>query len=164
MTAPKLCFLPLAALAVAGCAGFYSGANLVPGASTGADVVAAMGQPAEIIELRGGESLWEYPRGLGRQTYAVRLAPDGRVRSVSQVLTLQNLARLVPGQSTPADAKLVLGPPFRTTEMARRQRDVWEYYLYEDTRPVIVYLQFDRGGRLREVLRIDDPSSASRAS
>jgi SmpA / OmlA family len=161
MTTFRLCFPLAAALALFGCASFYRGSGLVPGVSTGADVAADMGRPAEIIKLPGGESLWTYPRGLGRQTYAVRLGADDRVRSLSQVLTLQNLARLEPGRSTPEDVKLLLGPPFRTTEMARLRRDVWEYYLYEDTRPIIVYLQFDPSRRLREVLRIDDPSSTN---
>jgi hypothetical protein len=44
--------------------------------------------------------------------------------------------------------------------MPRLQREVWEYDMYEDQRPIIVYVQFDPEKRVREVLRIDaQPSS-----
>ena len=149
--------------AVSACAS-YSGRNLVPGKSTAAEVEATMGKPAELVSLGGGEVLWQYPRGpAGRQTYVVRVGPDDVVREVSQVLTMQNLARLVPGESTPEDARRVLGPPFSIVPMTRLKRDVWEYYMYEDTRPIIVYLQFDSDRRLREVLRIDALSFRSRS-
>jgi hypothetical protein len=148
--------------AVSACAS-YSGRNLVPGKSTAAEVEATMGKPAELVSLVGGDVLWQYPRGpAGRQTYAVRLGPDNVVREVSQVLTMQNLAQLVPGESTPEDAKRVLGPPFRIVPMTRLRRDVWEYYMYDDTRPIIVYLQFDPDRRLREVLRVDATAFRSR--
>src|SRR5215831_18182579 len=150
-TMPATRASPLLAAALAACASYYSGAGLVPGKSTSAEVEAAMGKPAEIVNLGGGEALWQYPRG-----------PDGRVREVSQVLSMQNLTHLRPGESTPEDARRVLGPPFRIVPMTRLQRDVWEYYMYEDVRPIIVYLQFDSSQRLREVLRIDDPSFRSR--
>jgi len=155
--------IPLLAAALAACASYYSGSGLVPGKSTSAEVEAAMGKPAEIVNLGGGEALWQYPRGpAGRETFVVHIGPDGRVREVSQVLSMQNLAHLRPGESTPEDARRVLGPPFRIVPMTRLQRDVWEYYMYEDVRPIIVYLQFDSSQRLREVLRIDDPSFRSR--
>jgi len=148
--------------AVSACAS-YNGRNLVPGKSTAAEVEASMGKPAEVVTLTGGDALWQYPRGpAGRQTYAVRLGPDNVVREVSQVLTMQNLAQLAPGKSTPEDAKRVLGPPFSIVPMTRLGRDVWEYYMYDDTRPIIVYLQFDSDRRLREVLRVDATAFRSR--
>jgi hypothetical protein len=86
----------------AGCAGYYSGSTLVPGRSAAAEVEATMGTPTERVKLPGGDTLWFYPRGpYGRQTYAVRVGADGLVREVSQVLTMQNLAKLRIGQLTP---------------------------------------------------------------
>jgi hypothetical protein len=150
-----------AALAAAGCAGYYSGSTLKPGVSTAADVEATMGHPAERIALRSGDSLWEYPRGPeGRQTYSVRVGRDGVVRRVSQVLTIENLAKLRVGQSTPASVERILGPPVQVSENHREQRAVWEYDMYADTRPVIVYVQFDPQGLLREVLQVNARSSS----
>jgi hypothetical protein len=97
------------AVAISACASYYSGAGLIPGKSASAEVEAAMGSPPAIVTLGGGEALWQYPRRpAGRETFAVRIGPDGRVREVSQVLSMQNLARLPPGESTPDDARRVL--------------------------------------------------------
>ena len=145
----------LAVAALAGCAG--TGGNLVPGKSTAADAEREMGKPAERISAADGDSVWYYPRGMGRATYAVRVGANGVVRDVSQVLTQQNLARIEAGKSTAADVKAILGPPFKVYSMPRIQRDVWEYYMFEDTRAKITYVQLDPSGRVREVLQIDDP-------
>jgi outer membrane protein assembly factor BamE (lipoprotein component of BamABCDE complex) len=142
----------------AGCAS-YGGSNLVPGKSTAAEVEASMGKPADRINLPGGDSVWYYPRGsAARQTFAVRLGPNGVVRDVSQIRTIQNLAKLEIGKSTRDDVKAILGSPDRITTMTRIQRTVWDYDMYEDTRAVIVYVQFDPAGRVREVLQVDDPA------
>jgi hypothetical protein len=147
--------------AVAACATF-SGANLVPGKSTATEVEATMGQPAARIKLPGGDTLWQYPRGsAARQTFAVRIGADGVVREVSQIRTIQNLAKLEIGKSTPDDVRGILGPPDRVTAMTRIQRTVWEYDMYQDTRAIIVYVQFDPSGRVREVLQVDDPAFQS---
>ena len=145
--------------AIAGCASSFSGAKLVPGKSTIAEVEAAMGQPAARIKLPGGDTLWQYPRGsAARQTFAVRIGPDGVVREVSQVRTIQNLGKIKIGGSTADDVRTILGPPDRITPMRNIQRDVWEYSMYEDTRAVIVYIQLDSSGRVREILQVDDPA------
>jgi outer membrane protein assembly factor BamE (lipoprotein component of BamABCDE complex) len=149
------------AASAAGCVS-WSGANLVPGRSTTADVETSMGRPAERIARPGGESVWYYPRGpQGRQTYAVRVGADGVVREVSQVLTIENLAKLQPGHSTPEDVRAILGPPVATSRNPRLEREIWEYYMFEDQRPSIVYVQFDPAKRVREVLRVDDPAFRS---
>lgn len=154
--------LILAVAAIAGCAS--TGTQLVPGKSTAADVEREMGRPADRISVAGGDSVWYYPRGMARATYAVRVGANGVVRDVSQVLTVANLAKLEPGKSTAADVKAILGPPFRITPMPRIQRDVWEYYMFQDTRAKITYVQLDPAGRVREVLEVDDPFYESRGN
>jgi hypothetical protein len=154
--------LILAIAVVAGCAS--TGADLVPGKSTTADVEREMGRPADRLTVAGGDSLWYYPRGMARATYAVRVGADGVVRDVSQLLTMANLAKLEPGKSTAGDVKAILGPPFRITPMPRIQREVWEYYMFRDTRAKITYVQIDPSGRVREVLEIDDPFYESRGN
>jgi hypothetical protein len=156
MTVGNLHLVVVAAIA-AGCATFGLG-RLEPGKSTAADVEAKMGRPAERINLPGGDSVWHYPRGQARQTFSVRIGQDGVVRDVSQVLTMENLAKLQPRRSTMDDVRALLGPPFGVTANRRLERDMWEYYMYEDQRPIIVVIQFDPTKRVREILRLDDPA------
>ena len=147
----------LAAVLATGCAA--TGARLEPGRSTAADVEREMGQPAERISLGKGESLWFFPRGsAARQTFAVRLGADGVVREVSQVRTRQNLGRLELDKSTADDVQRILGPPDRITTNPRIQRTVWQYNMFDDTRAVIVYVQFDPAEKVREVFMTDDPA------
>jgi hypothetical protein len=157
----RLILLIITAAAAAGCASFGIG-RVVPGKSTAADVEAKMGKPAERINLPGGESIWHYPRGQARQTFAVRVGQDGIVRDVSQVLTMQNLAKVQARKSTTDDVRALLGPPFGVSSNRRLERELWEYYMYEDQRPIIVVVQFDSTKRVREILRLDDPSYESR--
>jgi hypothetical protein len=151
--------LPLVALLATGCAS-YEGRGLVPGNSTEADVQRVMGQPAEKLAAAGGGSTWFYPHGpMGRDTYAVRIAPDGKVQAVEQVLSEANFPKLIPGQTTSRDAREVLGPPSRVIRSARQQREIWEYPYYNAMQtPYLLYVQFSGDGVLREVLTLRDPS------
>ena len=87
-----------------GCAGM-DGRGLKVGQSTPQDVEAQMGRPAERLKAADGDTIWFYPhQPFGRQMYAVRIAPQGVVRSVEQVLTVQNVAMLVPGTTSHSPA------------------------------------------------------------
>ncbi len=144
-------------LALAGCASI-NGRGLVPGQSTGKDVEALMGAPAERITVSGGDSLWYYPsQPMGRQTWAVRLTPAGVVRSVDQLLTEENLKNIVGGTTTAKQAREILGPPWRTSHNSRMQRDVWEYTMFNATQwDYFLYLQLSSDGVVREVLLMKD--------
>src|SRR5262249_20291876 len=114
--------------------------------------------PAERISASNGESVWFYPRQpFGRQMYAVRLGADGVVRGVEQRLTVENVNKLVPG--TPAAVvRELLGPPWRVAHLARLQREVWEYTIYNRNASLdeyFLYVQFE-GGAVREVLMLRD--------
>src|SRR5262249_12302780 len=144
-------------LLVAGCASI-DGRGLVPGQSRAADVEAQMGPPAEKLSASNGESVWFYPRQpFGRQTYAVRIGSNGVVRGVEQRLTVENVNKLTPG-TTEAAVRELLGPPWRVTHLARLQRDVWEYTMYNQNASLdqyFLYVQFS-GGAVREVLMMRD--------
>ena len=69
----------------------------------------------------------------------------------------QTLSKLVPGETSQAQVRELLGPPLRVTRFDRMQRDVWEYRRYEnptDERQVAV--QFSDDGVVREVLVLKD--------
>ena len=153
--------LPLAAgaaLLLSGCAS-YSGRDLVAGKSTASDVEQLMGQPAEKIGEPSGDSVWFYPRGpFGRHTYAVRVAPDGVVRSVEQRLTVENLSKLVAGETTAKDVRALFGPPSYVARLERQQRDVWVYPMKNQIdMDYSLNVQFSYDGVVREALFLRDP-------
>ena len=146
--------IPLAVLAfIAGCTPL-GGGGLVPGQSRSADVETLMGPPAERVAASGGEAVWFYPRmPFGRQSFAVRVGADGIVRSVDQRLTVENVYKLAPGTASSVVRELI-GPPWRVTHLARQQREVWEYTLYDSAQdPYNLYIQLS-GGVVREVLML----------
>ncbi|HUN70611.1 MAG TPA: hypothetical protein VMU46_17585, partial [Burkholderiales bacterium] len=153
--------LPLAAGAaflLSACAS-YDGRGLIPGTSTATDVEQLMGPPAEKIAEPSGDSVWFYPRGpAGRETYAVRIAPNGVMRGIEQRLTVANLQKLVAGETTARDVRALFGPPGYVTRLERQERDVWEYGMKNEVDfDYRLYLQFSYDGVLREALFLRDP-------
>src|SRR5262245_59873175 len=83
----------LLAAVLAGCGGARS---LVPGQSTEADVQARMGAPKDTRTDPNGDLVWEYPTGPeGFFTYAVRMGPDKRVKEVTQLVSEEQLDKIV---------------------------------------------------------------------
>lgn len=101
--------LVLASMLVA-CAAPKEG--IVPAQSTLSEVRASLGSPTDIRFDQGGDELWEYARGpMGTETYLIRAGNDGRVKSVTQLLTEAQFAEVVPGRTTKADVRELLGRP-----------------------------------------------------
>ena len=151
------CLLALGLLA--GCAS-YSGGNLVPGASTEAEVLASMGNPADRLVTPEGENVWFYPRApYGRQTYAVIIGPDHVVRRVEARLTPENVKKLVVGKTTMADLRALMGPPERVLRYPFHDGDSWEYRMIPGPKIDWMYLsvRFDPAGVASVVTYIDDP-------
>jgi hypothetical protein len=155
-------FALIAALALAACAG-YSGHGLVPGQSSAEEVEALMGPSAAQRPGAGGETVRYYPRQPeGRQTYAARIGPDGKLRAIEQRLTEGNVARLVPGRSRSDDVRDLFGPPYMVNHFARMQREVWTYNIYgRINQPMNLFVQFSGDGVVREVMMLDDPRFTS---
>ncbi|HWA38155.1 MAG TPA: outer membrane protein assembly factor BamE [Burkholderiales bacterium] len=140
---------------VAGCAS-YSGYTLQPGASS-AEVEATMGKPALVREAANGEKTWWYPRfPFGRESYAARLSPDGRLIALEQRLTPQNIARIVPNKSTSEEVLDVLGPPSDVYRYPRQQREAWEYPLFKPPQSRSLYVQISPDKVVREVYELED--------
>jgi hypothetical protein len=152
----KALALAAAAAILAGCAA-VDGRSLKVGASTPGEVEATMGRPAERLKAADGDEIWFYPhQPFGRQMYAVRIAPQGVVRSVEQVLTEQNLRRLLPGATTRAQAHEIFGPPYRSADNRRMEREIWEYTMWSLNQEYFMYLQFSPDGVLREAYMLKD--------
>jgi hypothetical protein len=144
-------------LLLSGCASF-DGRGLAPGQSTAKDVEALMGVPAERVKMPDGDTVLYYPRQpTGRMMYAVRISPDGVMRSREQLLTEQNIARLYRDTTTRAQARVIVGPPWQVSRFERQQREVWEYYMWNvEAEEYFLYLQFSHDGILREVMMLQE--------
>src|SRR5262249_1600971 len=140
--------IAMAAASIAACAS-YSGSGLVAGKSTAAEVEQQMGPPRERLQSGAGDTVWFYPRGpFGRETFAVTVAPDGRVRSVEQRLTVANISGITVGKTT-SDVRLLMGPPNRVTRNHMGDRDVWEYRMYNQIQvPYNLYVQYSLDGKV----------------
>jgi hypothetical protein len=118
-----------------------------------------MGPPAERIGAPGGDSVWFYPRGpAGRHTYAVRVAPDGVMRGIEQRLTVDNMQKLVAGETTAKEVRALFGPPYRVTRLEPQRRDVWEYRMQNQIEvDYSLFVQYSSDGIVREALFLRDP-------
>jgi hypothetical protein len=150
------------ALLLWGCAS-YDGRGLAPG-TPAAQVEALMGPAAEQRTVAGGDTVRYYSRlPYGGETYAARFGPDGRLKSIEQRLTVQNVAKLVPGTSRAADVRDLLGPPWRDDQFPRLGREILTYPMHApDPTPKHLYVQLSQDGIVREVYLMDDPDWRAR--
>lgn len=146
-----------AALLLAGCAS-YSGSSLVPGKSTEADVLHAMGAPAQTLAQPGGAKALYFPRlPSGRQTYVASIASSGMLSGIQQVLTPANIQRISIDRTSADQVRELLGPPDRVVRYALKpNQEVWEYpwQLGEDKRLLWVTVSDD--GIVRAVADVHD--------
>lgn len=151
--------LVAAALLVAGCASF-DGRGLAPGQATESQVVDLMGTPAQVRPLpEGGKALYFSRLPEGRAMFVATIGPDGRLQSIEQRLTRENIGRLAPDKSTAEDVRVLFGPPGAVGYLPLMPREWWEYkYLdYQDRR--VLWVQFSDDGIVREVLDMHDWAS-----
>lgn len=154
-TLARTCGLLAAALLAAGCASF-GGSGLTPGKSTRAEVEAAMGRPAAADSKPNGETYLYFSRlPFGRKMFRAGIGPDGVLRGIEQTLTGENIAR-VKQDMTPAQVRELLGPTWRSVYLPQIDRDVWEYPWQDVEERRILWVQFSRGGSVREVLEMHD--------
>ena len=153
----KAWWLALLLLAT-GCAG-YAGRGLVPGQSTAAEVEALMGPAAERRPGNNGETVLWFPRlPYGRESYAARIGPDGKLVSLEQRLTEENLAFLARGKTTDEMVHDLFGPPEKVNQFPRMQREIWTYQMPAVmTEWKVLLVQFSPYSVLRECYYIDDP-------
>ena len=145
----------LSAIAViAGCA---SPRAFAPGSSI-VDVRAKVGTPTDIRFDRNGDELWEYAGGPeGFETYLVRVGADGRVKEVTQLLTDDQLMKVVPGTMTKADARNLLGRPSDQTFTSAGT--VWSWrFKRVGVQPGWLTVRFNPDNTVMERIAIIDPT------
>src|SRR3989442_14686 len=156
--------LLLALLLLAGCASF-DGRGLAPGQSTAADVEKIMGAPAEKRQV-GNETWHYYPRQpFGRKTFVARIAPDGKLVTIEQRLTDENVARIIPNTTRAEQVRDLLGPPWQAGRYANLDRNVWTWHMRhfgDPGIPVQLNVQMSPDGVVREVFILDESDTGNR--
>ena len=146
-----------ALLAIAALTGCASPRSFAPGSSM-VDVLARAGPPTDIRFDRNGDELWEYATGPeGTETYLVRSGSDRRVKEVTQLLTDEQLMKIVPGTMTKADVRHLLGRP--SVQTFTGAGTVWSWRFKRDgVQPGYLTVRFNPDNTVMERIAIIDPS------
>lgn len=150
------------ALILLSCIGLLGGCanprSLVAGQSTEADVRARMGKPTDTRVDRNGDSIWEYSTGpQGFETYHVRIGADGKVKDVTQLLTEEQLDKVIPGKTTQTEVRHLLGRPFE--EVTYLPGLTWSWrYLRTGSLPGWLVVTFNSDGTVKDKIAILEQS------
>jgi hypothetical protein len=124
---------------------------------------ARVGTPTDIRFDRNGDELWEYATGpMGYETYLVRIGTDGKVKEVTQILTEDQMLKLVPGTMTKADARNLLGRPSDQTFTASGTVWSWRFMKF-GVQPGYLTVRFNPDNTVMDRIVILDPSGGTRA-
>ena len=145
------------AVLLCGCVS-YDG--FVPGVSTMQDVRSKAGRPTD-VRFAPGEEIWEYATGPeGVETHVVAFDDKGVVRSVEQVLTLDNIKRLSPGKTTREETRELLGRPGDINMM--NGKEIWEWRFRPfGFIPEILAVSFGGDGLVTDVARVPESIGGS---
>jgi len=153
----RLATISAVLLSIAVLAGCASPRAFAPGSSI-VDVRARVGTPTDIRFDRNGDELWEYASGpAGFETYLVRVGADGKVKDVSQILTDDQLMKIVPGTMTKADARNLLGRPSDQTFTGAGTVWSWRFARF-GVQPGYLTVRFNPDNTVMERIAIIDPS------
>ncbi|MGH8662037.1 MAG: outer membrane protein assembly factor BamE domain-containing protein [Burkholderiales bacterium] len=142
------------AAALTGCA---SPGSFAPGTSI-AVVRAKAGIPTDIRFDRNGEELWEYATGpSGIETYLLRFGTDGKVKEVTQLLTDEQLLKVVPGTMTKADVRYLLGRPSEQSFTGAGTVWSWRFQRF-GVAPGWLTVRFNPDNTVMERIAILDPT------
>ncbi|MGH8662036.1 MAG: outer membrane protein assembly factor BamE domain-containing protein [Burkholderiales bacterium] len=148
------------------CIGLVGGCStprsLVVGQSTEADVRAQAGTPTGTWTDRDGNRVYEYATGPeGFITYLVRVGTDGKVREVTQVLTEDRLAKVVPGKTTKAEVRDLFGRP--SFEHVYLVGPTWSWrFLFGGVRPGHIVVTFNPDDTVKDKIAIVDVTGEGR--
>lgn len=101
------------------------------GESTVEDVRRQAGKPEIVWQNDDGTERLEYPRGPnGLNTWMLDFDADGKLVAMTQALTAQNIAQVVPGM-TQDDVRRLLGKPAEVAKYALSHEEVWSWHWAE---------------------------------
>lgn len=132
-----------------------------PGVDNESTVVQRMGPPVLEWTHADGSRQLAYPTGpFGVHTHMVRIAPDGLLQSIENVLTEDHFARVKQGMSMEEVLQLLgpVDPSGGVTYFERRDELVWEWLYCPDWRRLSrFYVLFDgTTGKVRSTMSLMD--------
>ena len=147
-----------ASLTAFGCVSY---GGFTPGVSTVSEVRSKSGRPTD-VRLSSGAEIWEYATGPeGYETYVVVFDGNGLVRSAQQVLTEDNIHRLIQAKTTREETRNLLGRPGDVYEM--NGSETWEWRFKPlGFAPEILVVSFGKDGLLAKVTRVMESVGGSR--
>jgi hypothetical protein len=130
--------------------------NVTKASGSKESVQAAFGKPAVTKVLPDGER-WIYTTAPeGRETWFVEFDASGQVRSQTQVLTDERVARIRVGQSL-GDVEDLIGPSYFTLQYTTKPNEL--AHIYRFARPdaaICLYVHVDRANKVVSVGTADD--------
>jgi outer membrane protein assembly factor BamE (lipoprotein component of BamABCDE complex) len=134
-------------------------AKLEEGLATEAQVRQQFGEPKAIFNEPDGSRTFEYPRQPAGQTnYFITIGPDGVMRSLRQVLTPANFAKVQPGMDK-AGIRRLLGQPAKTQFFDLKKEEHWEWRYAEGQAAKLFVVVFDANGQVFSSASQDDPQA-----
>ena len=120
------------ACGLGGCAYLGRDPQLLPGATTGEEVMARYGPPVRIWpEADGGRTLEYSSQPRGQTCWMVRLGPDGRLISIEDTLLYASRFSIEPGM-TPEQVSRRLGRERSRVFFSLSGEDVWDWNVAPD--------------------------------
>ena len=149
--------------ALASVLGFYGCdaahlADLKPGISTAQEVRERLGAPGAEWPNADGSVTWEYTRQPeGTECFMVTVGPDNVVKSIENVLTPRNFARVQPGW-TKDQVRRLLGKPRSVQVFSLKKEEVWDWRLPpEFSADVFFNIHFGENGQVTTTSRSVQP-------
>lgn len=149
-----------ALLAVAALTACDRPSRLEEGLSTEMDVRKEFGEPVTITNNTDGSRVFEYPRQPeGFKNFRIVIGPDGKMASLRQLLTIDNVARVQPGM-TQLQVLELLGRPAAKRRYDLKNEEAWEWRFKPVNEARLFTATFDAGGRVTATATTDDPREA----
>lgn len=123
--------------------------ELQEGVSTETDVRERFGQPEHVWDAPDGARVLEYNRNpAGHENYMITIGPDGRMRTLRQVLTPETFAQIKPGMMM-EEVRRMLGKPARQDRYAQTTGAAWSWrYLQSPNTSMLFTVWFDSDWRV----------------
>jgi hypothetical protein len=135
---------------------------LEPLKSTGAEIIARLGEPAETWHNEDGTATWEYPQGPeGTRCHMLTLDAAHVLLRIEQVLSEEYFARIEKGW-THDRVRRLLGRPRTTVFYPLKREEVWDWRIespFPGTR-VLFNVHFDETGAVTGTSRSEEGAAA----
>ena len=123
--------------------------KLVEDVSTEADVKRLFGDPRTVTIAADGSKTMEYPRQPeGEANYVMQIGPDGKLKSLRQLLNADNFAKDKPGMDREA-VRQILGPHARERRFDLKRETLVEWRFREGQELKMFGVSFDDSGKVK---------------